>query len=225
MGASFGGFFANNQTNFAGLGAFIAANHPYNVGYYGYFQPKPVLTITGHIGSAGTNSGNGADGSVVISYSSSSVMGFALSPQAGTDASGNAYALGYTGPVNAFHPLSNPTTVETWQTLSITLSGWATTSGQQPMQYAFVPIGPNGSVWIQGDVSGTALVGSPVLGTLASGYRPIGGKPVGFNISRFAGTLSSTDDPVGQISTAGALGLFNAAGATRIIINAIVPIL
>jgi hypothetical protein len=75
---------------------------------YGYFAggaSSASVTVTGTSGSSSQPiGGSGADGQVKITYVSSSVLECALSPQAGTDPGGNAYAAGYTGPVTAFQP-------------------------------------------------------------------------------------------------------------------------
>lgn len=124
LGAACAGFFTNNQTNFLGLGAFVAANHPYDLNYYGYFagghSVNVEITITGTQTVAGsTTSGQGSDGKVSFSYASSQAIVFGLSPIAGTDAGGNAFAAGYTGPVNVFQPGVSPSVVETWHDLGV----------------------------------------------------------------------------------------------------------
>src|ERR1700743_1956087 len=89
LGAACAGFFINNQTNFLGLGAFVAANNPYNLNYYGYFTgghgTALEITITGTKTVAGsTTSGQGSDGKVSFSYASSKAMVFALAAPPGT---------------------------------------------------------------------------------------------------------------------------------------------
>lgn len=107
--------FVTGSSNGLGLGESLAANHPYNLSYYGYFDPGQTrFKITGTIGGSGlTTAGNGFDGSVIITYATASVLEMALSPVAGTDGKGNAFAAGYTGPVSVFDPVT-PTQVETW---------------------------------------------------------------------------------------------------------------
>jgi uncharacterized protein YjbI with pentapeptide repeats len=226
--ASVGQRFVTGSDNGMGIGYTTYTNHPYNLGYYGYFDGSQTrLTITGTGGSAGSfSAGNGADGQVKITYISSTTLGAAVAPVSGTDSSSNAYAAGFTGHVAAFQPGSSPTAVETWHTLSISLTGWATTTGGQiPLQYCYVPIGPNGSIWIVGDITGTAISASTAIATLPTGYRPTGGNPLSLPVCRFGGTLSSADDGICQISTSGALQPFNCNGATRLIFNAVIPIL
>lgn len=122
LGAAVAGDLVAQRTNFLGIGAFVAANNPYNLNYYGYFTGGHgtglEITITGTKTVAGsTTSGAGSDGKISFQFQTSTVMVFALSAIANTDPSGNAYAAGYTGPVNVFQPGSNPAVVETWHDL------------------------------------------------------------------------------------------------------------
>lgn len=129
LGAGPASDLAAQRTNMLGLGAFVAANHPYNLNYYGYFTgghgTALEIILTGTIGSGtSTTSGKGSDGSVVITTASASTLGFALAPNAGTDANSNAFGAGYTGPVNVFDPNASPTAVEGWHNASL-INGWA----------------------------------------------------------------------------------------------------
>jgi hypothetical protein len=98
--------------------------------YYGWFygaggdnNQNPLITVTWHTGSQPVQAGSGADGKIIITYYLSGVLQAALQPAAGTDAGGNAFAAGYTGPVQAVHPGSSPSVVETWQSLTPLPSG------------------------------------------------------------------------------------------------------
>lgn len=115
------------SSNGLGMGHNVAGSFPYNLSYYGFFSggSSIKLTLTGQTTTAGsTTSGAGADGHVNVTTTTAQVLESALSPLAGTDANGNAYAAGYTGPVNVFHPGSAPSVVETWHTLTLA-NGWA----------------------------------------------------------------------------------------------------
>lgn len=73
LGAACASYFTNNETNFLGLGAFVAADHPYNLNYYGYFTgghgTSLEITITGTKASPGSeSSGTGSDGKVTFTY-------------------------------------------------------------------------------------------------------------------------------------------------------------
>jgi hypothetical protein len=97
-------------------------------------------------------------------------MGFALSPQAGSDAGGNAFALGYTGPVSAFQPSSSPAVVETWHKLSLSgLTGWTNQSGGVNLQYKLTS---DNKVHIEGELAAASGAVAGVIGTLPVGYRP-----------------------------------------------------
>jgi hypothetical protein len=122
LGASVATDLQLKRTNFLGLGAFVAANNPYNLNYYGYFTgghgTALEITLSGTKTVAGsTTSGQGSDGKVTFQFVNSSILGFALAPVAGTDSGGNAYAAGYTGPVNVFDPIT-PSIVEQWHNIS-----------------------------------------------------------------------------------------------------------
>jgi hypothetical protein len=121
---------------------------------------------------AGSNtSGTGADGNVTIVYSSATVLELALAPVAGSDASSNAYAAGYTGPVNAFTPGAAPTTVETWHNFTLD-AGWTAVSGQTP-QYRILS---NGDIEMAGAATHAALTGTTNFNgsnPLPTAYRPV----------------------------------------------------
>jgi hypothetical protein len=128
LGSAIAGYFINNQTNFLGFGAFVAANHPYNLNYYGYqdggHNVNVEITITGTQTVAGsTTSGQGSDGKISFQFVNSSILAFALAPSAGVDSGGNNYGAGYTGPVNVFDP-NTPSAVEGWHSATI-INGWA----------------------------------------------------------------------------------------------------
>lgn len=116
--------FVTGSSNGLGMGHVIATTHPYDLYNYGYFDPSQTrFKITGTIGGGTTNSGSGADGSVVITYASSTAMIMALSPVSGTDASGNSFGVGYTGPTNVFDPNASPAAVEGWHPITLK-NGW-----------------------------------------------------------------------------------------------------
>jgi hypothetical protein len=170
LGATVAGYFINNQTNFLGLGAFIAADHPYDLSYYGYFTgghgTALEITVSGTKTVTGSNtSGSGSDGQVVITYATASALEFALAPQSGTDANGNAYAAGYTGPVSVFQPGSSPSVVETWHNFG-TSSGAGTFTGIA--RYKLMP-GNAVRVNVIGTFSGTGTATFPAI---PSAYWP-----------------------------------------------------
>ena len=129
LGAGPAGDLVAQRTNFLGLGAFVAADEPYNVNWYGYFagghSTNLEVTLEGtETVSGSTTSGTGGNGKVSFSYASTQAMVFALAPQSGTDSNSNAFAAGYTGPVSVFDPNASPNAVEAWHSLTLT-NGWA----------------------------------------------------------------------------------------------------
>jgi hypothetical protein len=123
---SVGTRFVTGSDNGLGIGFATFTNFQYNLGYYGYFDPGQIrFQITGTTSGAGSFfSGAGGDGKLTVTYTSSSVLESALSPVAGTDGAGDAYAAGYTGDVSVFQPGSSPLVVEGWHNLSMA-NGWA----------------------------------------------------------------------------------------------------
>lgn len=178
LGAAVAALFTNNDINFLAIGGFVAADVPYDLTYYGYFTgghglaPHPTLTISGTKTVTGSNtSGTGADGRVMITYATASVLEFAIAPVAGTDPSSNAYGVGYTGPVTAFEPGVAPTVVEIWHNITLD-TGWTAVSGQIP-QYRILP---TGDIEFAGAATHAALTGTTnVNGSnpLPTGYRPV----------------------------------------------------
>jgi hypothetical protein len=145
----------------------------FDLSFYGYFNGTPnsssgpQLTIIGTKGSGFNTAGNGSDGKVSITYSSSSTIVFALSPQSGTDASGNAYAMGYTGPVSAFQPGVSPAVVEVPHLASLG-AAYSNQSGAIRCQYW---LDSENNVHIIGVIQTTGAW-TTTLFTLPTGYRP-----------------------------------------------------
>lgn len=138
--------------------------------YYGYFTGNATITITGTKGSSSQpKGGNGANGQIAFTYSTTSVLEQAMSPVAGTDANGNAYAAGYTGPVSAFQPGTNPAVVETWHPMTL-INGW-TVGGGGAAQYRY-----NGdntvSLRLANVVPGTTTSGTAIWNIPSGYYNP-----------------------------------------------------
>lgn len=202
----------------------------FDLSYYGYFNGTPnsgsgpVLTIKGTKGSGFNTAGAGADGKSVITYSSSSSIVFALSPVSGTDAAGNAYAAGYTGPVQAFTPGSSPATVETWHDFTMQNS-W--TTGTLTAQYRM--LSELNMVMICGTISPGTKTDGTVVFTLPTGYRPnhqvcipIGVQGSGANV--FSANVPA---PFIAVNTDGTCGIFgvNLGGTTTFVhFDAMIPI-
>lgn len=141
----------------------------YNLNNYGFCAGTnsgngPQLDIDWHTGSAPVKAGNGGAGVVTVTYTNASALESAISPVAGTDASGNAYAPGYTGPVQAFQPIVTPTAVEVWHNVTPP-SGWSGT-----VRYKKIAENNTAVVDIQCTHAGTT--GNITFLTLPVGYRP-----------------------------------------------------
>lgn len=148
---------------------------------YGYFQGGagaggPRLTIKGHTGTGGIQyAGNGSNGKAIVSYQSSNILVAALSPQAGTDSSGNAYAAGFTGNITAIQPASSPAVLETPHTVTY-LNAWTAAAGGTDLKYMLMS---DGTVMLSGRLTNAGVPANPgVICTLPSGYQPIRQIPV-----------------------------------------------
>ncbi len=220
LGSSVAQHFINNDFNFLSIGAFVASQAPYNLSYYGYFTgghgTSLELTISGSITVSGSNtSGAGADGKVTITYATASVLEFALAPQAGSDANSNAFAAGYTGPVNAFHPGSSPTTVEAWTDIPLD-TGWTAVSGQTP-KYRMLPTGDI-------EFSGAATHASFTIAQNLNGSNPL---PVGYRpvSNHYVRTSNGTTVADTFYQTTGVIqGLGQASGSVQIRLDGVCPL-
>lgn len=122
-------------------------------------------------GPGALTSGAGGDARITVTFNTaSSVLVGALSPQAGTDANGNAFGAGYTGQVNAFHPGSAPTVAETWQQVFLD-GGWSNVNDGVKFR-----LSADGTVQVFGAVTrGTAFTGGVAINSthaISSLYWP-----------------------------------------------------
>ena len=183
----------------------------------------PTLTVILEKTITVQQGSNGGAGAIVVTALNTNTTPVAfVEPFAGTDSAGNQYAQGFTGNINTWNPADispGGFAPETWHTPSITLSGWGQTSNNMLLRYRLLP---TGDLQLCGDISGPAIVGNPTLFTLPSQYYT--SHTLGFTICRFAGTLTSADDGIGQVTSAGAVAVFGCVGATRLIFNAIIPL-
>jgi hypothetical protein len=186
----------------------------FDLSYYGYFDGTGSgsnavqLTIKGTTAGSGfQTAGAGQDGQVKITYSISNSIVFALSPVSGTDASGNDYAAGYTGPVSAFQPGSSPANVETWHTITMD-TGWTTQSGYSPCSYRYLS---TNDVELKGSAS-FSFTSSAGKALNSSNPLPAGYQPAFIHDPR-------SGDPVGSrchisVGTGGVITCFPPSGAT-----------
>lgn len=209
--------------NGTAIGVVIGPGTPgFNLGYYGYFNGTPnsnsgpVLTIKGTKGSGFETAGNGADGKSVITYASSSSIVFALSAVSGTDAAGNAFGAGYTGPVAAFEPgqAAGSATPETWHLLSL---GAAYSNQSTDIRCSYRLTADN-CVQIIGTINTTGAW-TTALGTLPTGYRPSASAFVPCAV--FGPTTGSA---YLTITTAGVINLSVPAAATALVISGFFPL-
>lgn len=96
LSTSIAGRFVTGSSNGLGLGFNVYNDHPYNLNYYGYFDPLQTrFKIWGTISGAGNETaGNGADGQVKITYTSGQTLLASISPAAGTDPYSNSFNAG-----------------------------------------------------------------------------------------------------------------------------------
>lgn len=177
---------------------------------YGYFQGNkgaggPRVTIHSHKGTTGSYiAGNGNTGQAIISYQTSSGFVGAASPVAGTDANGNTYGAGFTGPIQGLQPGSSPQVLETPHTVSY-LNSWTKAGTSLDLQYMLMPDG-------RVHLSGRLLVpGSPsnpseicVIGT--SAYWPF--RQTGFTVVEHGGSPYAATPHFCVIGTNGTLNVY-----------------
>jgi hypothetical protein len=183
----------------------------YNYAYFtgGAGAGGPRLTVDGHIGTTGNfTSGGGSNGKVIVSYQSTNVLVGALSPVAGTDAGGNAFAIGYTGPAQAIHPGSNPATVEGWQGMTGGYTNsWSDTGGGNNVG-RYKRLTEKNMVRVEGTISHASVTGTSAFFTLPVGYRPATAQ-----IAAFWGDQGAHMGLVG-VATTGILSFFNLNAST-----------
>lgn len=126
-------------------------------------------------------------------------------------------------PVVATQPGSGGA-LETWHDLPVTLSGWANTSGNTPLQYRMLASPPN-TVQIMGDISGTAISGNGAhqFATLPAGYYPAAA-PMGAPAVANPASTSTPPSPLIWVTNTGALDIYNGSGATRLVFNFLVSL-
>lgn len=148
---------------------------------YGYFQGGagqggPRLHINGHKGTTGIQyAGNGSNGKAIITYQTSQTLIGAISPVAGTDANGNAYAAGFTGNITAIQPASSPAVLETPHIVSYANS-WTKAAAGLDLEY--ILLGTN-TVHISGRITNAGTPSNPsTICTLPTGYQPARQQPI-----------------------------------------------
>lgn len=208
-GYGFGNALQNGTAKCISLGPGTPNMNLYNYGYFsgaGSTYP-PVIQVNWHTGAAPVKAGNGANGLVQVTYQNTTAMVGALSPIAGTDASGNAFGSGYTGEIQSFHPGSSPTTVETWQVISSLPTGW--TAQNTGVRYKRIP-GNQVRIQASAAIGVGAATGTINLFTLPSGYIPanqqrFGGFSYFTNAQTTVASINSLLNMRFQVTSAGAV--------------------
>lgn len=160
---------------------------------------NPMITVNWHSGTAPAQAGAGGDGMVRITYSVSGVLQSALQSAAGTDPAGNAFGAGYTGPVQAVQPQSNPSVVETWHAMGA--FGTNFSHGSPAPMYKLYP---DNTVAFAGEVNIASGTTSGTIYTLpSSAYFPISLKKWTVPVS--AGTPNTTAIVQITLNTSGQL--------------------
>ena len=168
------------------------------------------------ITAGATVSGAGGAARIVIAYNTASVLVGAVSPVAGTDTAGNAYAAGFNGASQAFTPGSSPATPEVWHSLPLTNS-WSVRTGGYYAQYR---MSADNMIEIVGEVSHAAVAGTSQLATaLPTAYFPASNQ----DITAYA-TATANGAATLFLNKSGVLTFFNLpAGTTIVSFTARVP--
>lgn len=211
----------------------------FNLNYYGYFygaggdnNQNPLITVAWHTGAAPNKAGNGNDGQVQITYTSGQTLIAAISPAAGSDTNGNAFASGFTGQVTAFQPGSSPTVAETWHDFPAGVNSWGLGTGGWK-KYRMTSTG-SVEVSISLRQIGTKTDGTVVFaaGALPTGYQPgtvTGARkllPIAMDTSA-ATFYSANHTPYMSFNTDGSVTIFgvNATGLSVVDCHGTIPLI
>lgn len=176
-GFSLGKTAASNYANGTNKGIALGPGSAYNLAYYAYFNgtqggstsgPGPVLVLSGHqTGSGSTQGGDGSDGYVKITYTSTQALGFAVSAVAGGDGT-NTWGAGYTGPTAAVDPVT-PTQPETYK--YATMSGSWSNQTNHPL---VIKKNSDNTVTVTGELTTpSGVIANPfTIATIPSQYWP-----------------------------------------------------
>jgi hypothetical protein len=195
--AGIGQAFQNGTATCLTFGPATPSNSDPSLYDYGYFKGgsgNAIMQIIGTTGSGVNQSGNGGNGTCMVTYSSTTTLTAAMSAVSGTDSAGNAYGAGFTGQIAAFEPGSNPSVVETWHTLTLA-SGWTAVNGPY---YRYTE---DNCVEMFGSATHAAFTGTTLLtaaGALPTGYRPTSTWNVGG--TGIPGRAGAEVSPAGTVS-------------------------
>jgi hypothetical protein len=137
----------------------------------------------------------------------------ALQPVAGADDSSNAFAAGYTGPVSAIQPVSNPAIVETWHTATYQNSFASLVAGSTDLKYKLTS---DNFVHLSGRlVTPSGVAASSTIATLPAGYQPARSEPFNSGYNQNSSPNASTAVII-VVGTGGAITVFNASAGTAL---------
>lgn len=201
-----------------GTPAFDLYNYCSVYGAGGSNSENPLITVNWHTGAAPQTAGNGADGQIVLTYSSTITLASALSPAAGSDAAGNAYGAGYTGPVQNFHPGSSPTTAESWQTVT-NPAGWSGTIRVKKLAEA-------NFAYLDVAITNAGTSGNITSGNFPSGYAVASAKNI--PIAILSNTAPANSNQRGLINLSTGISSFGTfalpAGTTGVFCQVVYPL-
>lgn len=133
----------------------------------------PILKISGNTGAGTASAGDGADGQVIVTQTSTSQLVGALSPIIQTDTAGNQVAIGYTGPTTAIQPSSSPALPESWHYILNGTTGTAptgtTSNANNFIRYKL--LAETNMAVINFNIAGS-FAPNVNIGTVPTGYRP-----------------------------------------------------
>jgi len=129
----------------------------------------------GGAGGAGSSSnsagGNGAAGRVVITYVTAQEMIGSVSANAGTDAAGNSYPVGFMGTMVGCNNSSGTATPYTWQTPTAASSSWTVVSLKYRID-AEDNVVWSGEIDFSGATAITNAGSQPIVNAVPNPYRP-----------------------------------------------------
>ncbi len=196
----------------------------YNYGYFqgGAGQGGPRITINGHKGTGGIQTaGNGSNGAVIVSYQTSNALVGGASAITQTDAAGNALAVGWTGPVQAIQPSSNPAAVETWHTLTVPTTGTNCTAVSGTARYKLMA--EHNAVWLDVQLALTSTGDFTIVmsTTLPATYRPTG---IRRSPGATSGTITSENGSRLYVDTTGSVNAIGPNGGTSFGFSGMLPL-
>lgn len=174
----------------------------------------PYLTIVCQKAGSLQQGSAGASGCIKITALDYANVPVSITqPYAGTDANGNQFAQGYTGPATAFDPeISTPGSFvpETWKAITIFTSPWLPQGGTgTPCRVKL--LANTNQVTIQGEINSHGTT-SATIGTLPSAYWPTNQQSIACAVSNSTGVTGQVNCI--SISTVGVMTMVGPISAT-----------